>query len=130
MFDTTIDIVARTVYGEARNQDRTGQKAVAHVIFNRAAKNYAGGLVAAVCLAPKQFSCWNNGDPNRKLIMGVGPDNKDFRQCMISVLEAMGEPDFTFDSTHYHTAAVSPAWSRDKKPCYVHGDHLFFNDID
>lgn len=129
MFDTTIDIVARTVYGEARNQDRTGQKAVAHVIFNRAAKHYAGGLIAAVCLMPKQFSCWNDGDPNRKLILHVGPDDNNFRQCMIAVLEAMGEPDFTFGSSHYHTALVSPSWSKDKTPCYVHGDHLFFNNI-
>ena len=38
--------------------------------------------------------------------------------------------DPTTASTHYHTPAVKPAWSRGKKPVYFTSGHVFFNDID
>ena len=61
-----IDIMAKTMWGESRNQDTSGQIAVAYVIKNRAeARRWYGNTPKEVCLKDWQFSCWNEGDPNR-----------------------------------------------------------------
>lgn len=51
------NIIARTLYAEARNDGKTGFKAVASVIYNRADGKMAD--FAAVCKKKYQFSCWN-----------------------------------------------------------------------
>ena len=50
------EVVAATVWGEARGESVLGRIGVAHVIRNRmiARRQTAG----QVCLAPLQFSCW------------------------------------------------------------------------
>ncbi|MGB1077774.1 MAG: cell wall hydrolase [Bdellovibrionales bacterium] len=71
--DYDIDIMARTIWGEARNEGYKGMQAVANVIMNRfelAQKNSAyarrfGKTVAQICRKPFQFSVWNEKDPNR-----------------------------------------------------------------
>ena len=52
------NVLARTLYMEARGEGVVGMKMVMTVIWNR-----AGGKaenLSDVCLKPKQFSCWNN----------------------------------------------------------------------
>ena len=51
-------IIADTLYMEARGEGEIGIRAVATVIYNRAKGDVT--KLEAVCLAPKQFSCWNN----------------------------------------------------------------------
>ena len=69
------DILARTIVGEARGEGHTGMVAVANVVMNRVAKpSWWGRTVKDVCLKPYQFSCWNVGDPNRAIILNLGPD--------------------------------------------------------
>ncbi len=52
-------IVADTLFCECRGEPASGRMAVASVIWNRS-KN-KGISQEAVCLARKQFSCWNKG---------------------------------------------------------------------
>ena len=76
-----IDTLARTIYGEARGEDRQSKIAVACVILNRVQQRKQCGYrnidgrkiptIAATCLKPWQFSCWNEKDPNRKVILKV-----------------------------------------------------------
>jgi N-acetylmuramoyl-L-alanine amidase len=67
-----IDVVARTLYGEARGEGKQGMIAVACVIVTRAmiAAEYVDangkphplfgdGSLASACQAPLQFSCWD-----------------------------------------------------------------------
>ena len=54
---TDVDIIAKTLYGEARGEGYDGMLAVATVIYNRA--KHDKDLFVKVCLKPKQFSCWN-----------------------------------------------------------------------
>jgi N-acetylmuramoyl-L-alanine amidase len=61
--------LARTLYGEARGEPTEGQIAVAWVILLS-----LEGAVAQVCLAPWQFSCWNQGDPNRARLLVLRAD--------------------------------------------------------
>src|SRR5262245_17380118 len=76
-------IVAATVYGEARGEPVEGQIAVAQVINLRSAKRDI--TFQQVCLAPKQFSCWNEGDPNRAVLLANlerSPADLVWRQCV------------------------------------------------
>ena len=64
-----VNILAQTIWGEARSHGTTGMLAVGNVIKNRAedvdhARMFGSGI-RGVALKPKQFSCWNEGDPNR-----------------------------------------------------------------
>jgi spore germination cell wall hydrolase CwlJ-like protein len=62
-FDTQ-GVLARTLWAEARSQGGEGMHAVANVILNRAAQpDWWGKDIRSVCLAPYQFSCWNENDP-------------------------------------------------------------------
>ena len=73
MIEHDIDILARTIYGEARGEKTAGKKAVACVIMNRykAKKWFSGKTIAETCQKPWQFSCWNKNDPNRQKIMNA-----------------------------------------------------------
>jgi len=55
-----LDMIARTVIGEAGNQPPIGQAAVAHVILNRMNSGKWGNDAASVVLAPKQFEAWSD----------------------------------------------------------------------
>lgn len=130
------DVWARTLYGEARGEPIEGLIAVAWVIRNRAERpGWWGRDVAEVCLCAKkgvhQFSCWNPADANSRKLRSVTIGDRAFRTCLqvVDNVVAGRAPDPTKGSTHYHTAAVSPAWSRGLKPAAVIGRHLFFNNV-
>jgi spore germination cell wall hydrolase CwlJ-like protein len=60
------DIIARTIYDEARGESDKGRKLVASVIYNRGNGNPEN--MRKACLAKSQFSGWNN----RELPRGTG----------------------------------------------------------
>lgn len=55
------DILAATGWGEARGEPIHGQIGVLCIIRNRVKTGRWGTTYKAVCLAPRQFSCWNLG---------------------------------------------------------------------
>ncbi|MDY6408142.1 MAG: cell wall hydrolase [Pseudomonadota bacterium] len=68
--DSETEILAKTLYGEARGEGISGLEAVANVILNRVKHPcWWGKSIQEVCLKPMQFSCWNTDDPNRKKLM-------------------------------------------------------------
>ena len=75
------DILARTIWGEARGEGVEGMKAVANVVLNRVKISkdrggfWWGNDITSVCKKPFQFSCWNKSDPNFKKLQIV--DTKD-----------------------------------------------------
>jgi N-acetylmuramoyl-L-alanine amidase len=128
-----IDTLARTIYGEARNQRQMGKEAVAWVVLNRLSKkSWYGDSIAGVCLKPWQFSCWNESDPNSKMIAAVTLDNQGFQDCYLAALSVIrGLSGLkNFPATHYHTKAISPRWSQGKEPMGIIQDHVFYDDID
>jgi N-acetylmuramoyl-L-alanine amidase len=127
------DVLARTLWGEARGDGEPGMEAVACVILNRVrrARDSWGKTVAEVCKKDRQFSCWNVGDPNREKMLAVREDDAAFKQALAVANRAIAGTlaDVTVGATHYHTRAVRPNWSVGKTPCFERGDHVFFNDI-
>ena len=139
MFVTLEDILiaARTIYGEARGETDAGMRAVAHVLINRTDKKIgdADHSLAATALRARQFSAWNEDDPNRKKMQTVSVNNKLFRRCMGAMLAALGEPDTTSGARNYMTRARRAkgwprSWGRVRKPVAEIGVHLFYNDVE
>ena len=129
-------VVACTLWGEARNQGEEGMRAVAGVIANRWRSQYRRCQTAqAVCLDPRQFSCWLKNDPNQPRMLAVArqPD-APFGQALGIADELLQRTlgDTTRKARHYYAMSMPrpPTWARGKFPCVVIREHLFFNDID
>lgn len=129
-----IDILARTLWGEARGEGSMGMQAVAAVILNRLkASQKSGGFwwgntITGICKKPYQFSCWNKDDPNLEKLKAV--DDRDIhfatalRLARRAVIGALSDP--TNGATHYHAAGINPPWARNEKPVAVLGRHIFY----
>ena len=133
--DREIDVVAKTLWGEARGEGEDGMRAVACVIGNRKALRWRGKTgFAAVCLDRFQFSCWNDNDPNRARLEAIDrtPD-ASFAQALVIAREVVSNQlgDFTFGATHYFASSLKsrPFWAQGKNTCFQLGKHLFFKDI-
>ncbi|HSV28515.1 MAG TPA: cell wall hydrolase [Candidatus Omnitrophota bacterium] len=136
---SAIDILARTLWGEARGETVKGKEAIAAVVMNRVRRArerngayWWGASVEQVCLKPWQFSCWNATDPNRAKLEAVTMDNRVFRTCVRIARRAVGGvlADPTNGATHYHVRDMSPPWSRGREPSAEIGAHLFYNDVE
>jgi spore germination cell wall hydrolase CwlJ-like protein len=136
-FEESADILARTLWGEARGESVRGIEAVAAVVLNRVAVARArggfwwGGSVADVCRKPRQFSCWNEGDPNRVKLLAVGADDPVFNTCRRIARRAVAGllDDPTGGATHYHARGIEPRWAVGRSPCAEIGRHLFYREI-
>jgi N-acetylmuramoyl-L-alanine amidase len=143
IYDTRdLEVVAKTLYGEARGEPHEGQVAVAWVIRNRASRPAFVGLgmigrpgaLALACTMRWQFSCWNEGDPNREklLALDVSEYGKQIGVAS-SVLDGLVE-DLTNGADHYHTIARPgwagswpPDWAKVYAECARFGGHVFYN---
>jgi len=138
MNERDLDVLSRTLYGEASNQDWSGLIAVAFVIMNRAKRpNRFGQGVIGVCLRPKQFSCWNDNDPNRIRLMRVTCETPAFVRCIAAAASVLSNSvtDITGGSDHYHTVQAPantgnwpPAWARQMTRTVTIGDHVFYRE--
>ncbi|MGF1609740.1 MAG: cell wall hydrolase [Kiloniellales bacterium] len=124
-----VDIVARTIWGEARGEGNRGMQAVANVIANRAARpGWWGSDFISVCMKPYQFSAWNSNDPNSGKAARVTEADAQFRVALDLAGKAVAGvlPDITGGATHYHTHAVSPGWASSLRKTADIGNHVFY----
>lgn len=128
----TLEVLAKTIYGEARGESFNGKVAVAYTIINRASSpGWWGKTIVEVCLKPYQFSCWLPDDPNSKLLSEVTIDSHAFRDCYAVACLVFNRtlPDPTNKATHYHALSmpVPPKWAATLKATTVIGGHKFFS---
>lgn len=132
-----IEIMARTIYGEARGEygridgGLPALIAVGNVIMNRAQQQtWFGRTVRDVCLKPYQFSCWNESDPNRERLMAVTSETALFAQCLnvAKAVVAQQYPDLTKGADHYYSndLVFPPKWSVGADERVRIGKHRFF----
>jgi len=126
------EILAKTIWGEARGEPLAGKVAVANVIINRADKGgWWGSTIEDVCLKDQQFSCWNEFDPNFKKLRVINKKDPAFRDCLM--IAEMADKnllnDVTDGATHYHAIGADPWWSRDQTPVATIGNHAFYKGI-
>lgn len=127
--DQAVDVLARTIWGEARGEGIAGMQAVASVVINRATRGgWWGADVVSVCRKPYQFSCWLRTDPNLVQLLAVGPDDARFAQAIQIAAQAVAGalPDNTGGATHYHAASIRPAWAASMQYLTRIGGHLFY----
>jgi hypothetical protein len=123
-----IEILARTLWGEARGDGETGMRAVGCVIMNRVKNpSWWGNDVESVCLQPKQFTCWNKGDPNREKLLAVTVTDSTFALAMKIAEEILaGARDVTDGADHYfNPKIVTPKWYDPERVTKVIGNHTF-----
>lgn len=123
-----VDLLARTIWGEARGEDTAGMTAVANVIMNRLNSGKFGRTIEEVITQPYQFSAWNINDPNRALMLAVDESDPQFALALSIARAAAADalPDVTNGADHYHTKDVSPYWSVGHQAIAQIGNHQFF----
>ena len=126
-----LDILSRTIWGEARGESRIGKVAVAWVIMNRTSHIRRWPKdVMGVCLEKYQFSCWLEKDPNREKMRQIDGNDLMFRECQaVAYMVCMGlEPDPTQGADHYLVTKIADKtkWSKGEKPVCTIGHHSFY----
>jgi len=135
--DADIDVLARTIWGEARGEGREGMEAVASVIMNRVEESnggfatWRGGSVRDVCLKPFQFSAWNLGDSNRDKMINVTSSDVLFAEALdvakLAVSGLLADP--TGGANSYHTVQTTAFWADADKISARVGNHIFYAGI-
>ena len=112
------EIVAATLILEAGGEsDARAMAAVREVIANRA-KNKTE---ISVCLAPKQFSCWNKVSTERGI--EIAKRHAKWPQALALV---KNKSNYTNGATHYHAEKVSPSWAKKLVRTAKIGHHIFY----
>ena len=136
--DKDRDILARTLWGEARGESMAGMIAVAWTIRNRVndgkTKSWWGEGYAGVCQAKYQFSCWNKNDPNYPYLSGAKPIPVGEMAKAVMAATAVingAQPDPTGGATHYYATTMpkAPGWAAKATRTLKLGHHLFFRDV-
>lgn len=129
-----IDALARTLYGEARGEGVAGMQAIAWVVVNRVRRGAPRfkDTVLGVVMQPKQFSCWNQSDPNSRLCARVSEEDPIFSLAVYAAASVLsGEVrDMVGGADHYHATWMRPypAWAASMKQTKVIGQHVFYKD--
>ena len=144
--DPNVDIVARTIAGEARGCGLLDWLAVGAVIRERVLRpGWWGTDWQSVCRKSSQFSCWNQGDPNRTIILEAEArlDPALWRSIYHTaefVVHHMRDEDLyaLFNTKgpfpcHYHARGIQwPGWTLKAKVVHVPWDsaHIFYTGVE
>lgn len=138
-------VLALTLYGEARGERIDGRAAVACVVRNRVEAARYGADYKAVCLAPLQFSCWapKGGSLNYETVLQAARLVKNgkvtsgaLRECLwiAQGIVDYHVQDITRKATHYITRDLwetrPPKWTLGLTPVIGIGAHVFFAGVD
>ena len=112
-----LDIAAKTLVGEARGESSEGRQAIAEVLRNRSLAS--GRSIAEEAQLRKgkskfgQFSTWNEGDPNLKLIEDLDETSPLYETAAQDFLTSANS-DITKGATHYYNPDIAdPDWAKD-----------------
>lgn len=125
---TDLELIARTVWGEARGEGQVGMEAVTSVIFNRLLDRRWGKTITEVVKQPFQFSVWNRADPNRWKATNVNESNKEYRMAVAIARRAAEAKleDRTKGANHYHARSITPRWADSRRVTARIGRHVFY----
>ena len=127
---TNQEVLARTIWGEARGEGHAGMVAVACVVRNRVRNpRWWGETWPTVCWRHAQFSCWNSADPNfheMRAVTEADPAYADALTIAAGIISGEIE-DVTRNADAYADLAVcDPAWFDASKITVRIGRHTFF----
>ena len=138
-------MLALTIYGEARGEPLKGKIAVGLVVLEREKMKRWGKGIKKVVLSPYQFSCFLPSDVNHKKLKNIADNwkvsfnrNKTLQEVYYIADGIMNRKltNFSFSSivlgvhhnrpTHFKTKAVNPRWAKKMKMVAEIGNHQFF----
>lgn len=125
------EIADMTIFMEASGEPPEGRRAVAWVIVNRLNSGRYGASLAAVCLHPFQFSCWNTSDPNRLRIAKTPESDPVLLDCALALQQAQaGGTDPTDGATLYYSDSMTtpPDWASAAIFTVKIGSQLFYRE--
>jgi spore germination cell wall hydrolase CwlJ-like protein len=128
-----VDVLARTMWGEARGEGALGMQAVGCVVINRAAhpRWWGEGIIGVAqhhVGGAWQFDCWDPSDPNRAALEAVDARDAAFATAQLT---ATGLLDGTLGDvtggadTYANLAVCDTPWPRDRIVAVI-GHHSFF----
>lgn len=132
-----LDILAKTLWAEARGEGMAGMIAAGWTIRNRVDdgrfKSWWGEGYAGVCQKPWQYSCWNKDDPNYQFLSGAKPiPQKQYLAAMEAAKAVIvGTVDPTGGATHYYSTSMQtpPKWAAAGRKTVQIGRHIFYTDV-
>lgn len=135
-------MLALTIYGEARGEPLKGKIAVGLVILEREKMKQWGSSIKSVVLYPYQFSCFLPSDVNHNKLKRIANNWKASFQKNKTLQEVYYIADgvingkltnFSFSTniyrnqpTHFKTKSVNPNWSKSMVMVEEIGNHQFF----
>ena len=126
-YDT--ELATMTVFMEASGEGPAGMLAVAWVIVNRKNRTYAHTL-AAICLEPFQFSCWNTDNANRIRVAQINDLDSTLGEAEYAVTTAVNGsmPDPTHGAVNYYSTSMRtpPDWAKRMTFTVEIGKHRFY----
>lgn len=133
------ELLALCAWSECRGEPRDGKIAVIHTILERAKHpSWWGHDVRSVILKPWQFSCFNQGDPNRKQMEWIArADPAERPESYTSMLEfargcMSGElwcPLYPVPTHYYNPKVCRPKWDWSKMDRIgTIGNHVFYRE--
>jgi spore germination cell wall hydrolase CwlJ-like protein len=124
------DIIAGTLWAECRGEPLLGQIAVAVTIAERARRGIRGSTLREVCLAPRQFSCWDDSLDAIDAARTLRGNAWLAARLIARIMQAgyLGTP--VPGATHYHAEYVRPAWADSPLMTALGkiGRHLFYRE--
>jgi len=119
-----VDVIAHTIYYEARGESHKGKLAVASVIYNRCYSRYGGFITPLnlrnVCLRKFQFSCWNS--KIKKITK-----NKTYRKCYEIALRMVNGHFVPIGrwNHYYNPKKCNPRWAKKMTMVKIIDNHRF-----
>jgi spore germination cell wall hydrolase CwlJ-like protein len=123
--------LAEVLYYEARGEGRTGQQAVAEVVFHRMDSGHYGHSICAVVYEGAgepgcQFSFACDGAVMRPRDEDAWKESERMAEAILTRATPLNNA--TAGATHYHAVSVSPAWAPTLKKTAQIGNHIFYRD--
>ena len=119
-YDQTFE--ATTIILEAGGEyDEGSLEAVYEVIYNRAIKQSKS--FSEICLANKQFSCWNDKDIMENI--EKASNHPRWNEAM-KIAYSDPKSNYTNGADHYHADYVNPYWAKSLVKTTKIGRHIFY----
>ena len=121
--------LAEVLYYEARGEGRSGQQAIAEVVFHRMNTGNYGHSICAVVYEGSgrpgcQFSFTCNGDLHRRKEVRAWDQAE---QLAAQILTGQGwRKNATEGATNYHAVSVMPGWAPTLEKTTQIGNHIFY----
>jgi len=138
--------LAKMLFGEARNCADEEKVAIAYTALNRVRKHtWYGKTLIDVITKPYQYSCFNENDPNRKLL--EEPEKHDLDswnksiEVAYEVIEGIAKGNYndpTNGATHYYNPKhANPKWAKSDKMTKIgkletsdgESKHVFYKEL-